>query len=97
MPLLTRPWKFSYVILVVEGQKLHAHRGSACCVLSYIFEEMFTFNERRQARGVQNEIPIPGKMASEIIELLQTIYPFVEEKLTEKNCYRLLPGLRMNI
>ncbi|XP_073259305.1 BTB and MATH domain-containing protein 45-like [Porites lutea] len=82
----TRPWKFSDVVLVVEGQKLHVHRA-VLAVCSPVFEEMFT--SEFEGNG-EKEIPIPGKMASEIMELLQIIYPSVEEKLTEENCHPLL-------
>ena len=82
----TQPWKFSDVVLVVEGQKLHVHRA-VLAVCSPVFEKMFT--SEFQGNG-EKEIPIPGKMASEIIELLQVIYPSVEEKLTEENCHRLV-------
>ena len=69
-----------------NGGKQHLHRAVRT-VRSPVFEEMFT--SEFQGNG-QKEIPIPGKMASEIMELLQIIYPSVEEKLTEENCYRLL-------
>lgn len=82
----TQPWKFSDVVLVVEGQKLHVHRA-VLAVCSPVFEKMFT--SKFQGNG-EKEIPIPGKMASEIMELLQIIYPSVEEKLTEENCHRLV-------
>ena len=82
----TQPWKFSDVVLVVEDQKFHVHRA-VLAVCSPVFEEMFT--SEFQGNG-EKEIPIPGKMASEIMELFQIIYPSVEEKLTEENCYRLL-------
>ncbi|CAH3034978.1 unnamed protein product, partial [Porites evermanni] len=82
----TQPWKFSDVVLVVEGQKLHVHRA-VLAVCSPVFEEMFT--SEFEGNG-EKEIPIPGKMASEIMELLQIIYPSVEEKLTEENCHHLL-------
>ena len=71
---------------MVEDQKFHIRRAvlAVCCP---VFEEMFT--SEIQGNG-EKEIPIPGKMAREIMELLQMIYPSVEEKLTEENCYRLL-------
>ena len=69
-----------------NGGRQHLHRAVRA-VRSPVCEEMFT--PTFQGNG-QKEIPIPGKMASEIMELLQIIYPSVEEKLTEENCYRLL-------
>ena len=70
-----------------NGQKEHVDRSVFAVRRSPVFEEMIT--PAFQGNG-QKEIPIPGKMASEIMELLQIIYPSVEEKLTEENCYRLL-------
>ena len=69
-----------------NGGKQHLHRPVRA-VRSPVCEEMCT--SEFQGKG-EKEIPIPGKMASEIMELLQIIYPSVEEKLTEENCYRLL-------
>lgn len=80
------PWKFSDVVLVVEDQKFHVHRST----LSYwspVFEKMFTseFKEKNN-----EEISLPGKKASEIEQLLQIMYPSMEEKpVTKSNCYFL--------
>ena len=82
----TQPWKFSDVVLVVDDHRLHVHRA-VLAVWSPVFEEMFT--SEFQGKG-EKEIPIHGRRANEIIELLQMIYPSVGEKLTEKNCHRLL-------
>ena len=53
-----------------NGGKQHLHRAVRA-VRSPVCEEMFT--SEFQGNG-QKEIPIPGKMASEIMELLQIIY-----------------------
>ena len=82
----TQPWKFSDVVLVVDYHRLHVHRA-VLAVWSTVFEEMFT--SKFQGNG-KKEIPIHGRRANEIIELLQMIYPSVGEKLTEENCHRLL-------
>ena len=82
----TQPWKFSDVVLVVDYHRLHVHRA-VLAVWSPVFEEMFT--SKFQENG-KKEIPIHGRRANEIIELLQMIYPSVGEKLTEENCHRLL-------
>ena len=60
------PWTFSDVVLVVEDQKFHVHR-SILAVWSPVFEKMFTseFKEKNK-----DEIPLPGKKASEIKQLL---------------------------
>ena len=80
------PWKSSDVILVVEDQKFHVHR-SILGFWSPVFEKMFTleFKEKNS-----DEIPLPGKKASEIQTLLLMMYPSVEEKqVTKVNCYFL--------
>ena len=69
-----------------NGAKQHVHRAVRAVPFP-VYEGMCT--SEFQGKG-EKEIPISGKMASEIMELLQIIYPSVEEKLTEENCYRLL-------
>ena len=81
------PWKLSDVVLVVEDQKFHVHR-SFLAVWSPVFEKMFT-SEFKEKNNV--EIPLPGKKASEIKQLLCMLYPPLEEKqVTKENCYFLL-------
>ena len=88
-PDFSEPWKFSDVVLVVEDQKFHVHR-STLSIWSPVFETMFTstFKEKNMY-----EIPLPGKKASEIKELLLIIYPTVSETgwntVTSENCYFL--------
>ena len=85
-PDFSEPWKFSDVVLVVEEQRFHVHR-STLAFWSPVFEKMFItgFKEKDD-----NEIPLPGKKASEIREMLQMMYPSLEEKLvTKRNCYFL--------
>ena len=86
-PNFSEPWKFSDVVLVVEEQRFHVHR-STLAFWSPVFERMFTsdFKEKNS-----EEIPLPGKKASEVKELLQIMYPSLEEKvITRNNCYFLL-------
>lgn len=71
-----------------NGAKQHVHRAVRA-VRSPVYEEMWACTSEFQGKG-EKEIPIPGKMASEIMGLLQIIYPSVEEKLTEENCHPLL-------
>ena len=83
----SEPWKFSDVILVVETRRFHVHRGTLA-FWSPVFERMFAsdFKEKNS-----DEIPLPGKKASEIKELLQMMYPSMEEKvITSDSCYLLL-------
>ena len=82
-----KPWKLTDVVLVVEDQKFHVHRNFLA-VWSPVFEKMFTseFKEKNN-----DEIPLPGKKASEIKQLLYMMYPSLEEKqVTKENCYFLL-------
>jgi len=81
------PWKLSDVVLVVEEERFHVHR-STLAFWSPVFERMFTsdFKEKNS-----DEIPLPGKKANEIKELLQIMYPSLEEKvISRNNCYFLL-------
>ena len=81
------PWTFSDVVLVVEDQKFHVHR-SILAIWSPVFKKMFTseFKEKKN-----DEIPLPGKKANEIKQLLYMMYPSLEEKqVTKANCYFLL-------
>lgn len=87
LPDFSEPWKFSDVILSVEDQRFHVHR-STLAFWSPVFERMFTsdFKEKNS-----DEIPLPGKKTNEIKELLQIMYPSLEEKrVTKANCYFLL-------
>jgi len=87
-PHFTEPWKFSDVVLVVEGQKLHVHR-STLSIWSPVFNTMFTsdFKEKNSV-----EIPLPGKKAQEIKLLLQIMYDTSWNRsiMTKENCYFLL-------
>ena len=47
------PWKFSDVVLVVEGQKFHVHQV-ILSLWSRVFEKMFTSEFREKS---ENEIP----------------------------------------
>ena len=83
----SEPWKLSDLVLVVEEQRFHVHR-STLAFWSPVFERMLTsdFKEKNS-----DEIPLPGKKASEIKELLQIMHPSLEEKvITSGNCYFLL-------
>ena len=80
------PWKLSDVVLVVEDETFHVHR-SILAFWSPVFEKRFTsgFKEKNN-----DEIPLPGKKASEILHLLLMLYPSLEEKqVTRRNCYFL--------
>ena len=89
-PDFSEPWKFSDVVLVVEDQKFHVHR-STLSIWSPVFETMFTsmFKEKNLY-----EIPLPGKKASDIKELLLIIYQTKSGKawksITDENCHFLV-------
>ena len=86
LPEFSVPWKFSDVVLIVEDQKFHVHR-STLAFWSPVFEKMFITDFKEKDN---DEIPLPGKKASEIKEMLQIMYPSLEEKLvTKRNCYFL--------
>ena len=85
-PDFSAPWKFSDVILIVEDQRFHVHR-SILAFWSPVFEKMFTADLKEKN---SDEITLPGKKASEFKEMLQMMYPSLEEKLvTTRNCYFL--------
>ena len=89
-PDFSEPWKCSDVVLVVEDQKFHVHRYTLA-MWSPVFEKMFTseFKEKTLC-----EIPLPGKKAIEIKELLLIIYLNISGKawktVTNQNCYFLV-------
>lgn len=70
---ISAPWKFSDVVLVVEDQKFHVHR-STLAYWSPVFEKIFLSDFKEKSN---DEIPLPGKKASEIKHLLYMMYPFL--------------------
>ena len=59
-------WKMSDLVLLVEERKLHVHK-SILAISSPVFETMMSSNfKEKNAR----EIPLPGKKAEEVEELL---------------------------
>ena len=89
-PDFSKPWKCSDVVLVVEDQKFHVHRYTLA-MWSPVFEKMF-MSEFKE--GSSFEIPLQGKKASEIKELLLIIYLNISGKawntVTNENCYFLV-------
>ena len=81
----SKPWKMSDLILSVEGQKLHVHKA-ILAISSPVFEAMLSSNFKEKNA---TEIPLPGKKAEEIKDLLQAIYP-CEHVITRQNCSSLL-------
>jgi len=89
-PDFSEPWKCSDIVLVVEDQKFHVHRYTLA-MWSTVFEKMFTTEVKTRE---SYEIPLPGKKASEIKELLLIIYHNISGKawntVTNENCYFLV-------
>lgn len=86
-PDFSQPWKLSDVVLVVEEERLHVHR-SVLALWSPVFEKMFTSEFQEKDK---NEVPLPGKTANEIREMLLLIYPSVKETaIMEENCHFLV-------
>ena len=87
--LFSRPWKASSLILAVEGRRFHVHR-EVLVICSPVFEAMLSsdFKEKNA-----KEIPLPGKIADEIEQLLEAIYPDRKFSITKQNC---LPLLRLS-
>ena len=82
-PDFSQPWKLSDVVLVVEEERFHVYRAMLA-FWSPVFEKMFTSEFQEKDK---NEIPLPGKIASEIKEILSLIYPSVKVRpITEENC-----------
>lgn len=87
LPDFSQPWKLSDVVLVVEDHRLHVHRA-VLALCSPVFEKMFTSEFREKDA---NEVPLPGKKANEVKEMLQLIYPSVTQRaISEENCYFLV-------
>ncbi|XP_031566413.1 uncharacterized protein LOC116301482 [Actinia tenebrosa] len=81
------PWHFSDVVLIVEDTKFHVHK-STLSMWSPVFEAMFT-SQFRESNA--KEIPLPGKRAEEVKELLHVIYSsWSKPKITDENYQFLL-------
>ncbi|XP_020613289.1 BTB and MATH domain-containing protein 36-like [Orbicella faveolata] len=84
-PDFSEPWHLSDVVFVVEDKKFHVHKGTLS-MWSPVFEKMFSPEFREKSAS---EIPLPGKNATEIKEMLLVIYP-TSKPISENNCYFLL-------
>lgn len=82
----SKPWELSDVILLVEGQQFHVHRA-ILAMSSPVFSRMFSGDFKEKNAG---EIPLPGKKADEIREMLLAIYPTSWKSVNENNCYFLI-------
>ena len=86
----SEPWEQSDVVLLVEGQKIHVHR-LMLSMCSPVFSRMFSAEFKEKDA---DEIPLPGKKATEIREMLLVIYPSFCKRVTDNNLDFLLPLAR---
>lgn len=84
-PDFSEPWHLSDVVLVVEEKKFHVHKGTLS-MWSPVFEKMFCSEFKEKS---SSEIPLPGKKAKEVKEMLLVVYP-TSKPINEDNCYYLL-------
>ena len=82
----SRPWKSSDLILQVEDREFHVHRA-VLMVCSPVFEAMLSSEFKEKSA---KKIPLPGKDATEIEQLLQGIYPDEDLWISKENCLFLL-------
>ena len=82
----SRPWKSSDLILQVADRKFHVHRA-VLMVCSPVFEAMLSSEFKEKAA---KKIPLPGKDATEIEQMLQGIYPDQDLWISKENCLFLL-------
>ncbi|KAL9968618.1 hypothetical protein ACROYT_G020730 [Oculina patagonica] len=85
----SEPWEDSDVILVVEDEKFHVHR-LILSMNSPVFKAMF---KSQFKESTANEIPLPEKKASEVLDFLKQIYfQYIEERVevTMENIEHLL-------
>ncbi|XP_073247076.1 uncharacterized protein [Porites lutea] len=86
----SEPWEDSDLILVVEDEKFHVHR-LIMSMNSPVFKAMF---KSQFKEATANEILLPEKKASEILDLLKRVYSkqFIEEpvEIIEENVEHLL-------
>ncbi|XP_068691855.1 kelch-like protein 24 [Montipora foliosa] len=68
----SEPWEDSDVILVVENERFHVHR-LILSMNSPVFKAMF---KSQFKEAMANEIPLPEKNASGVLDFLKIIYGF---------------------
>ena len=80
------PWKSSDLILQVSEREFHVHRA-VLMVCSPVFEAMLSSEFKEKSA---KKIPLPGKDATEIEQMLQGIYPDQDLWISKENCLFLL-------
>ena len=86
----SEPWEQSDVVLLVEGEHFHVHR-IILAMSSPVFSRMFSSDFKEKDA---DEIPLPGKKAAEIREMLMVIYPRFCKPVNDANLHSLLPLAR---
>ena len=81
-----RPWKSSDLILKVADREFHVHR-TVLMLCSPVFEAMLSLEFKEKSA---QKIPLPGKDATEIEQMLQGIYPDQDLWISKENCLFLL-------
>ena len=79
-------WNLSDLVLLVEGEAFHVHRA-ILAVCSSVFSGAFSLNFGEK---FARTLPLPGKNAHEIREMLLVIYPNCQKPVTGLNCQFLL-------
>ena len=82
----SRPWKSSDLILKVADREFHVHRA-VLILCSPVFETSLSSNFEEKC---VKEILLPGKEATEIEQMLQSIYPDQNLQISKENCVALL-------
>lgn len=82
----SRPWKSSDLILKVADREFHVHRA-VLILCSPVFEASLSSNFEEKC---VKEILLPGKEATEIEQMLQSIYPDQNLQISKENCVALL-------
>ena len=82
----SRPWKSSDLVLKVADREFHVHRA-VLILSSPVFEAMLSSNFKEKTA---KKIPLPGKDASELEQMLQGIYPDRDLRMSKENCLALL-------
>ena len=77
----SKPWQFSDVVLVVEGDRFHVHRN-ILGMWSEVFTTMFTSEFKEKTA---RDVPLPGKISSQIKEMLLVIYPTSAKPINQEN------------
>ena len=78
--MFSKPWEDSDIILVVEEQKFHVHRVMLS-MASPVFKAMLSGGFKEKAAA---EIPLRGKKADEMTDLLKQIYSQHQGDITSR-------------